>query len=173
MDCWISSHLGKPYDENGQWSATGTLVDELLRSMLSDPYFSKKPPKSTGREYFDCAWVKKHIAITRCEKYRPTDIQRTLLELTATTIAKEVKRHRCDSLYLCGGGSENAFLKKRIKALLPQTDVSVMPEASYLEAMMSAWLAYMRIHNKPLQLQKVTGAKENSVAGGWYANIGK
>ena len=98
----------------------------------------------------------------------PVDIQRTLLELTAQSIANEVLKFNSDMLMLCGGGARNGLLVERIAALMPNVHVGVMEEAERLEAMMMAWLAYKRMHREPVALKDVTGAKTNTILGGVY-----
>ena len=61
LDAWARRHLGAPLDEGGRWAADGTVHGPLLAGMLSDPYFSRPPPKSTGRGYFDETWIDHHV----------------------------------------------------------------------------------------------------------------
>ena len=87
-----------------------TVIDDLLKYFLKDNFFKKKPPKSTGRDSFNLDWIKKGIK----KSYSSEDIQRTLLELTAISIAKAIKKHcsKADEIYVCGGGAKNIFLMK-------------------------------------------------------------
>lgn len=86
-DLWIQRHFNKSYDDNGEWAASGSVNEELLKAMLADNYFDRKLPKSTGREYFNLAWVDKHLSDFSCE-LKPEDVQATLIELTARTVLK-------------------------------------------------------------------------------------
>jgi len=142
---------------------------DLLNSMLDDPYFKKLPPKSTGREYFNDTWFAKFLPIFNTIK--DEDIQRTLLELTASSIAKDVKTSGVELLIVCGGGAKNSFLTQRIQELT-QIEVKTSDEfginGDALEAMAFAWLAYKRINNEEVNLKSVTGAKKNSILGGIY-----
>jgi anhydro-N-acetylmuramic acid kinase len=107
-------------------------------------------------------------------KSRPlgNDIQRTLLELTAKTIADEVQKYDRELLLLCGGGAKNRFLFERISALLPTCEAAPTDSygisADFMEAMAFAWLAYKRVHRQPVELCTVTGAKRNGLLGGLY-----
>ena len=74
-----------------------------------------------------------------------------------------------DVTLLCGGGTKNAFLVERIKALMPNVEVAIATNADQIEAMTFAWLAYKRIHNEKVNLKDVTGASDNAVLGGIYA----
>ena len=189
MDLWIAKHKNVPYDKDGNWAREGSVDYGLLETMMADAYFAKPYPKSTGREKFNEAWMQSvqcsALSAQKTEalhsnannnssfliphsSFKPVDIQRTLLELTALTISNEVLKFNPDMLMLCGGGARNGLLVERIAALMPNVHVGVMEQADNLEAMMMAWLAYMRMHNKPVALKDVTGARENTILGGVY-----
>ena len=193
MDLWIAKHKGFPYDEDGNWAREGSVDYTLLEAMMADAYFAKPYPKSTGREKFNEAWLEsvQRLALSAQKKksktealhsnannnssfpiphssFKPVDVQRTLLELTALTISNEVLKFNPDMLLLCGGGARNRFLVERITTLMPNVQAGVMEQADNLEAMMMAWLAYKRIHNEPVGLKDVTGAQDNTILGGVY-----
>lgn len=165
MDSWIEQHQGKRYDRNGEWARTGKINLELLSALLDEPFFAKVPPKSTGRELFNLAWLaKKQQNLTACQ---PQDVQRTLAEFTAQSIANELSRFERELpclLLVCGGGARNPLLMERISALLPDWEVTTTTEfgldIDYVEAAAFAWLAYQRIHNLPSNMPSVTGAKK-------------
>jgi len=169
LDSWIQKYQGKSYDKGGAWASLGQVNKELLKSMLQEPFFHQKAPKSTGREKFNLAWIEfytKEFAISA------VDIQATLLELTAQTIANEVKLYNIELVLLCGGGAKNQVLVAKIRELLPiakvETTDSYGVSSDYMEAMAFAWLAYKRILNEKVNLKDVTGARENGVLGGVF-----
>jgi anhydro-N-acetylmuramic acid kinase len=170
MDAWVQKHTGDAFDKNGQWAAEGKVDYTLLDGMMEDAYFSAPYPKSTGREKFNLAWVELVQQLIFGDKMRPdaADVQRTLLELTALSISNEVLKFNPDMLLLCGGGSKNSFLVERIAVLMPNIQVGIMEQADWLEAMMMAWLAYKRVHEEPVELKEVTGARENTLLGAVY-----
>ncbi|MDU8923420.1 anhydro-N-acetylmuramic acid kinase [Pasteurellaceae bacterium LIM206] len=166
LDDWIEQCLGKPYDKNGEWAKTGKIDTALLADLLDEPFFRRPPPKSTGRELFNLAWL--------AEKYRhhralaPQDVQRTLVEFTAVSIADELRRLQQTDLpnvlMVCGGGAKNSLIMQRLAALLqPAWKVTTTGEygldIDFVEAAAFAWLAYRRMHNLPGNLPGVTGAK--------------
>lgn len=168
MDAWCRQHIQRPFDENGQWAMQGQLDHHLLTRLLSDPYFSQKPPKSTGPEYFHLNWVNSQI--------KPENTQRTLLELTAQSIANEARKLATtleSEVLLCGGGAHNIALVARIQALLGDkfhvhlTDDKGVP-SEWMEAMLFAWLAKLRLDNLPLDLKSVTGSQRPVLLGGIY-----
>jgi len=165
LDLWIQEHKGEPFDKEGSWAKSGIVDAKLLDIMINDSYFTQAYPKSTGREKFNKMWLKHILEGSSLE---PRDIQRTLLELVALSIATEVQKFNRELVLLCGGGAKNSFLYERIQALLPQVEVSIAKDADYIEAMTFAWLAYKRVHKEKVNLKDVTGASANAILGGIY-----
>ena len=173
MDMWIAKHKNLSYDKNGEWAKSGEVDYGLLDVMMSDDYFSMAYPKSTGREKFNSGWLDDCLLEVGAKNDnnipRPTDVQRTLLELTALSISNEVLKFNTDITLLCGGGAKNTFLVERIEALMPNVEVAIAQNADEIEAMTFAWLAYKRIHEEEVNLKEVTGARKNSILGAIYA----
>jgi len=165
MDMWTAEHQGRSYDKDGEWARTGSVDYALLDAMMSDDYFEQPYPKSTGREKFNRDWLQEYLS---GKTYNPEDVQRTLLEFTAMSIANEVLRFNRDVVLLCGGGAKNCFLVERMKALMPNIEVAIAQNADMIEAMTFAWLAYKRVHKEEVNLKDVTGASDNAVLGGLY-----
>ena len=169
LDMWVQKSKDVAYDKDGEFARSGEVNQDLLNAMLKDEYFTRFPPKSTGREYFNETWFANHLPIFNSIK--DEDIQRTLLELTAKTIANDVTNSDSELLIVCGGGAKNGFLMQRITQLC---EIKVMPSdkfgvsSEFMEAMAFAWLAYKRVHNENVKLSSVTGAKKDSMLGGIY-----
>ena len=172
LDAWCQQHTGNRFDNSGDWAKSGSPEPRLLLKMLEDPYFSKEPPKSTGTEYFSPDWL--HRQLQQFNSLPARNVQRTLLELTALTIANEVKGSigNADSLLVCGGGVHNDFLMLRLQHLLPQIRVSSTAvrgvDPDWLEAMAFAWLARETLAGRAGNLPSVTGASHPVVLGGIY-----
>jgi len=170
MDAWCQHHLGLPYDSGGAWAAGGQVIEALLASMLTHPFFRQPPPKSTGRDFFSMDWLETVIS----EEQNCQDIQATLLELTAHTIADAVIHHckGAKEVYLCGGGAHNHALVARLQALLP--DIPFLPteklgiSADWVEAAAFAWLARQTLAGRPGNLPAVTGASGLRILGAIY-----
>lgn len=169
MDLWAQRHLGKAFDENGEWARGAEADARLLAFFMEDSYFAKPAPKSTGREYFNSAWLDTKLA--RLLEYAPRTVQATLLELTARTVADAAAAYAPRRLIVCGGGARNDALMQRLQAM---AGCDVLPAEScgansdMVEAMAFAWLAYKRVHHETVQLKDVTGASADCIPGGLY-----
>jgi anhydro-N-acetylmuramic acid kinase len=172
MDAWCAQHTGQPYDAQGAWAATGTPMPALLEAMLADPYFGRPPPKSTGRDLFNHAWLERHLRPFGAAT--PADVQVTLAELTARACIADVERHQPElrQLVVCGGGALNDHLMRRLQALSPGVRVSASAQWGLpplqVEAAAFAWLARKTVQREKLALQSVTGARGARVLGCVY-----
>jgi anhydro-N-acetylmuramic acid kinase len=173
LDHWCQQHQGHDYDAAGRWAASGTVLPELLNALLADPYFAATPPKSTGRDLFNVAWL--DAALQRlATPARAEDVQATLSQLTAQVIAADLLRHapQTSSLVVCGGGALNTDLMQRLQAALPA--VTVIPSDQLglpvlqVEAAAFAWLARMHCHRQPANSPAVTGAHGLRILGACY-----
>jgi len=171
LDAWISKHKGCQYDEDGEWSAGGEVDQNLLELMLSDPYFALRPPKSTGVEHFNLHWLQDRLDKRDSEaaaiNYR--DIQATLCELTAQSIAAAVRKTATDELLVCGGGVHNLDLLTRIDRLLPgiavESTASCGIDPDWMEGILFAWLARERLAGRHQDTRCITGAREPVLLG--------
>lgn len=158
LDAWIDAHQGKAYDADGAWACSGTLLPKLLHDLLADAYFSAPPPKSSGRDYFDLRWLRRYLRGDESA----ADVQRTLLELTARSIAESVKAYSpTRTVMLTGGGTRNRALVQRIDALLCPChhliDCPLNPQT--IEAAGFAWLAEAFLRRHTHHLSPITGGK--------------
>lgn len=173
LDHWYQQHHNDSFDNNGQWAASGKLNTALLANMLSDPYFIQAAPKSTGKEYFNPAWLAHHLE--QQEELSPQDIQATLTGLTAHSIADAIQTYLTNDtvIYICGGGAHNDYLLKSLQAALPTHTVDTTDALGlapdWVEACAFAWLAAQTLANEPGNLPSVTGAKSPVVLGGIYS----
>ncbi|HEB85507.1 MAG TPA: anhydro-N-acetylmuramic acid kinase, partial [Gammaproteobacteria bacterium] len=143
LDSWTQQHLQQTHDKEGQWAAGGTCHQGLLDTLVKDPYFSLAPPKSTGRETFNLQWLEQ--SLQNFSGLQAQDIQATLVELTAMTIAQAILKHSPDAeqVLICGGGNHNTFLMQRLAAHLPEQTIQSTRSAGidpdWVEAMAFAW----------------------------------
>ena len=167
LDRWIQKHRKAAFDRNGDWAATGTCAEDLLKRLLSFAYFELKPPKSTGLEDFNLEWLQQHDI----GSYDPADVQATLSELTARTIADHITAHAPDAreLFVCGGGAHNTDLLRRLARNLPgksiDTTEAVGLGPDWVEAVAFAWLAMRTMNKQTGNLPSVTGARREVILG--------
>jgi anhydro-N-acetylmuramic acid kinase len=170
LDAWIARHRGKPYDQDGAWAAGGKTIPALLQKLLAESFLAAAPPKSTGRDLFNLAWLERHLNGDEA----PQDVQATLLALTGDSIAAAVHRFCAGTkeIYLCGGGAHNAALVSYLQNALPQCRIQKTEvlgiAADWMEAIAFAWLAQQTMHLRPGNLPAVTGAKHPCVLGAIY-----
>jgi anhydro-N-acetylmuramic acid kinase len=170
MDAWCMQHLGKPYDDNGAWAASGSVLPALLEKLLDESFFALPPPKSSGRDLFNIAWLENKLQGNEVA----ANVQATLLELTCRSIALAIQKYcsGAKEIYLCGGGAHNQSLLNRLTALLPSSSLATTDmlgvDGDYLEAIAFAWLAQQALHGKPANLPQVTGAKHPCILGAIY-----
>lgn len=173
MDGWARRHLGRSMDDRGHWAAGGQIQPTLLQALLDHAYFRLAPPKSTGRETFNLQWLDDVLAA-----FSPApagiDVQATLCELTARSIADAVARFvpYCQRLLVCGGGAHNTALMERLAALLAQSTVQTTADhglgPDWVEAATFAWLAKQTLDGNAVDLRSVTGSRHPVMLGGLY-----
>jgi anhydro-N-acetylmuramic acid kinase len=176
MDLWIAQHRGEKYDADGAWAASGAVIPALLRTLCEEPFFTLPPPKSTGRDLFNPAWLSARLAAFKDAD--PADVQATLSALTATTLAGAIADHasKIKTVYVCGGGAHNKHLMRQLQqalhdrhqtAVLASTDVlGVSP--NHVEALAFAWLASRFSQRLGGSLPSVTGARGERILGALY-----
>lgn len=171
LDAWVGARLGRSFDKAGAVASRGRVLEPLLKAMLADPYFRRKPPKSTGRDRFNLDWLGRF----RATRYGTHDVQATLAELSARSISRAILRfcRGAEEVFLCGGGARNADLVERIARSLNAIPVAstlrlgIHPD--WVEAMAFAWLAQRRLRGEPGSLTGVTGARRPRVLGAIYS----
>jgi anhydro-N-acetylmuramic acid kinase len=172
LDEWIRRCRGLPFDRNGAWSESGSVDAGLLHECLREPYFALSPPKSTGRELFNLAWLDERLEFAS-NRLPFENVQATLAELTASTIVTDLLRLGAKDcrLLVCGGGAHNRDLLVRLARLLgrkAQSTAEFGLAPDWVEAAAFAWLARARLHGDPGNTPSVTGAQQAVILGGIY-----
>ena len=179
MDAWCHRYTGQPYDENGNWAAYGQPIRSLLDQLQAHDYFSKEPPKSTGREDFNLEWLDVQISDWRNDiEYNeledtPENVQATLMKLTTRAIKKAIYRSPLETgeVYVCGGGAYNSHLLEQLRWRLRKHNWSVQTSSAlglsptWVEATAFAWLAMRFDQHLSGNLPAVTGAKGDRILG--------
>lgn len=171
MDALVMKLTGgkQSYDDGGKLAASGAVIPELLEWMLQDPYLERKPPKTTGREYYGAAYVEKLIAFG---DYPLTDILTTATAFTAQSIALSLRRFADRlprRLVVGGGGSRNPtllrFLQEALPEVLVQTQEDLGLDSDAKEAVAFAILANDALFGICNNAPSATGAKHPVVMG--------
>lgn len=164
VDAACLALTGRPYDPSGALAATGTVDRDVLDRLLAEPYYRQPPPKSTGKELFHDGYLE-----NRLDGLAPADVLATLTELTAVTIADDVRRHALDTVVVSGGGAHNTFLMRRLAealrpARLTTSDALGVP-VDAKEALLFALIGWLTAHGLPGTLAACTGARTATVLG--------
>jgi len=174
MDVWAGRARGATMDVDGAWARSGKVHQPLLELLLGEPYLAVDPPKSTGRELFNLPWLDAYLA--RIEDDLPDeDVQRTLCEYTAATIADAVQAHApgAREALVCGGGVHNPLTMERLAERLSPIDVGSTAgigfDPDFIEAAAFGWLAARTLDGLPGNLPAVTGAAHPVILGAIYA----
>jgi len=175
LDGWIARHQGKPYDAGGDWAAQGHTSARLLDALLQESYFRRAPPKSTGRDLFNPAWLDRVLGTCDPDStIAPVDVQATLTRLTAVSIADALRRFwpHAHEIVVCGGGAFNSCLmgllaEECAPRPLNRSDLyGVAPD--HVEALAFAWLAREHLARRAGNLAAVTGARGDRILGAHY-----
>jgi anhydro-N-acetylmuramic acid kinase len=171
MDSWSIANKKGDFDLKGQWAITGNINYRLLSEFKKDAFFKRKPPKSTGTDYFNLKWIKEKISINN-KSLATADVQATLTELTVDIILDAIKEYPKESeIAFCGGGIKNNFLMSRIKHKLNKkinltSDWGI--ESKWVEAAGFSYLSKKRIDKIYSDLRLVTGSNVPTMLGGVF-----
>jgi len=176
MDTWCEQHHGQPYDANGAWAASGTVLPDLLKRLCDEPFLALNPPKSTGRDLFDKSWLM--ACLSEFADAVPADVQATLCAFTAVTLADAIAKYaeEATAVYVCGGGAFNSELLRQLQCALDKhrptikvaSTVAIGISPNHVEALAFAWLAWRFDQRRPGNLPAVTGARGARVLGALY-----
>lgn len=170
IDYYTNKYFSRPYDDGGRIALSGKVIGEILTELKQDPFITRKPPKSTGREQYNQSFMEGLAARFAFERYDKRDIIATVAEFTVYAIAYGCRRFigPFDRFILGGGGSHNLYIVSRLEAELGQKiyrqeDLGFNGDAK--EAMAFAILGYLTLQNKAGNIKSVTGAREAVVLG--------
>lgn len=170
LDAWVRERRGEPFDRDGAWSAGAEPIPELLARFEADAFLAERPPKSTGKERYNLAFVLRHL-----EGSEPAaGVQATLAEFTAASVAGAIFSWgpAAAEVVVCGGGRRNADLMRRLgRRLAPRTVTTTDAlgvDGDAVEAAAFAWLAYRFVERLPGNAPGVTGAAGPRVLGALY-----
>lgn len=163
------------FDRNGRIAASGTVDQNLLEHLLSEPYYALPAPKSTGKELFHLEYVQDVLHKAGAEP-SPADLVATLTELTVRTIADALTPEGLDELFVSGGGVHNPVMMAGLRRLLPGTAVGTTEQlgvgADEKEAVLMALIGWLSLQGLPASLPTATGAGQARVLGTFTPGAG-
>ena len=165
---------GLRYDDNGDIASRGTAAMPVVEALLRDPYFATEPPKSTGRELFDAAYVMRLVGLVR--EHAPSasdaDLVATATALTAHSIADAYRRFIPEpvaEVLLSGGGARNGTLRRMLEQFLAPMRVLAFEDRYFdgeaKEAVAFALLAHLHLEGLSGNVPTATGARGGRVLG--------
>ncbi|MGH7924969.1 MAG: anhydro-N-acetylmuramic acid kinase [Candidatus Binatus sp.] len=161
-------------DRDGRIAARGHVNLPLLARLVQNPYFRRRPPKSTGREEFGPRLLDRIVADARRMKIVDYDLLATVTALTAQSIAGACRqfilpRGPVNQLIVTGGGAQNPTLMRMLKAELPNVEVitadDVGVDGGALEAVAFAILGYQMLRGRQGNIPSATGARAPAILG--------
>ncbi len=164
----------RTFDRDAAIAVRGRLLPGLLNSLLADPYFKMRPPKTAGREQYGVPFAERLIRWGRTRRAKQEDLIRTATIFTAASILDAVHRwilpkQKIHQLIVSGGGARNPLLMAQLAALL--RGVEVLPSSALgipedaKEAFAFALLAWETFHRRPANLPSATGAGHPVILG--------
>jgi anhydro-N-acetylmuramic acid kinase len=168
------SHGRQRFDRDARLAQTGRSISALLSELMRDPYLKLAPPKSTGREYYGHAYLKKVLALGKKHGAKAADLTRAATIFPALSVVDALNRFvlsetKIHQLIVSGGGAKNPLLVAQLSAAL--SDIEVLPSSCFgipeeaKEAFAFALLAHETLHNRPSNLPTATGAHAPAILG--------
>jgi anhydro-N-acetylmuramic acid kinase len=162
------------FDKDARLAMQGRSIPALIDDLMRDPYLKSAPPKSTGREYYGHAYLKKVLALGRRHRAKRNDLIRATTIFTALSVVDALNRFvlprtKIRQLIVSGGGAHNPLILAQLSAALP--GIEVLPSARLgipedaKEAFAFALLAYETFHQRPANLPSATGARGPAILG--------
>ena len=162
------------FDKDARMAQTGRSIPTLLDELMRDPYLKLAPPKSTGREYYGHAYLKKVLALGKKHRAKPADLIRAATIFTALSVVDALNRFvlpkiKIRQLIVSGGGAKNPLLLVQLSAAL--NGVEILSSSNFgipedaKEAFAFALLAYETFHRRASNLPSATGAHAPAILG--------
>jgi anhydro-N-acetylmuramic acid kinase len=175
IDAVTERLYGQPYDRDGRIAASGTVLELVVSEVLRLPFFSRKPPKTAGREEFGREFARRFVK--RCGRASMPDVVATATALTARSIADGLRRFVLPrrgsfrEFVASGGGTNNptllAMLANELRPLhltIRASDEFGLPSEAK-EAAAFAVLACETWNRRASNIPSATGAKRPTILG--------
>jgi anhydro-N-acetylmuramic acid kinase len=173
----LSDHLmrqadshGAGWDEGGRLAASGSPVHPIVTLVLSSPYFSQPPPKSTDGPAMIKLFADAQAAMGR--RYPLEYLLRSACLISAEAILESMRkflRPFPDEIIVSGGGTKNKVLMDMLREPLGDCVVKTIDElgipSEAKEAMAFALLGAATLDGLPGNVPGATGASRGVVLG--------
>lgn len=166
--------FGERYDRGGELASKGRFDEGLVAQLMEDEYFSRPPPKSTGREYFSSAFADYVLKEARNRALSDHDVMATATALTVQSIGHAFRKfvfptteiHR---VIVSGGGVHNEYLMRLLASELAELPVESSTvygvDADAKEAVCFAVLAHETLNGVQTSVPSATGADRATILG--------
>lgn len=160
---YLSEKLQKPFDQDGQLAKSGTVIEDLLNQINGFPFFQQRPPKSLGKEWF----ISNLQPLLEKSTRSVPDLLATVVEHIAIKISEILPKK--GEVLVTGGGAFNSFLIQKIQSKTEAKIIIPDPQIiKFKEAIIFAFLGYLRLNHQINTLTDITGAIKNSCGGAVY-----
>jgi anhydro-N-acetylmuramic acid kinase len=164
----LATNGARQFDSGGALAARGQVSAPLLARLKADPYYQLPPPRSTGRELFNAAYLRDALAAVPTPA-NPADAPATVTRLLVDLLAGAARQHDLRELILSGGGSANATTVAWLRAAVPDVSVCTTSDlgipAQAKEAVAFAVLGFLTWHGLPGSVTAATGARHPAILG--------
>ncbi len=160
----LANQVGQAYDKGGALAQSGKVNANLLKALESLDFYHIQGARSIGREWFETHFV------PLLNHDTTLNLLATFTEHAALRIAAVLNENKIQSVLITGGGAYNKYLIERTQSFTTAT--LTIPDATtveFKEALIFAFLGYLRLDGKVNTLNTVTGAQTSSVGGAVYA----
>ena len=166
----LAGKIGLEYDYNGEKAAKGSLILDLYDQLNALEYYKAPFPKSLGVE-----WYEQHMKPLFTNHPAAVEDQlHTAVKHIALQIYKALANdlENGDKILISGGGAYNKFL---IECMAKHLQKKVVIQGSnkelveFKEALIFAFMGYLKVNQKVNCFKSVTGARADSSCGTLFA----
>jgi anhydro-N-acetylmuramic acid kinase len=161
----LAGLAGLAYDADGKLARAGKVDEGLLARMMHLPFLTSAPVFTLGREHFE----QDLLPLLHNEGLSIPDRLATSVEHTVSLLAKYMEANKVQRCLVTGGGAFNGFMLERLRA--SSSVELVVPDertVAFKEAIIFAYLGWLRWHGKPNALASVTGSSRDNIGGAVY-----
>jgi anhydro-N-acetylmuramic acid kinase len=158
----LAKIFGQEFDKNGTIGIHGSCDDQLLEKLNGIEYYKRTIPKSLSREWYESDF----LSILTKHSAKAEDKMATVYSHIVTQISNVVSSLKIKTMMVTGGGTFNSYLMRLLqKKLNIRITIPDNTTIKYKEALIFAFLGFLRLNRQINCLSSVTGADSDSVCG--------